>query len=200
MMSKMRRIQLRAGILLLVLAAVAVVVFFQILPHRAFAEGQATPALTGQVTSDEEGPMEGVVVSAKLDGSTITVSVISDKQGRYSFPANRLEPGHYKLKVRAVGYDLDGPGVADLAAQKTTTADLKLRKAKNIVPQLTNAEWMLSVPGTEEQKATLLNCVGCHRWSGIWGSTNNAAEFPQAIDQLRGQPRLSQQYKPTRRR
>ena len=99
---------MRARILLLVLAAVAVVVFFQILPHRAFAEGQATAALTGQVTSDEEGPMEGVVVSAKLDGSTITVSVISDKQGHYSFPANRLEPGHYKLKIRAVGYDLDG--------------------------------------------------------------------------------------------
>jgi len=55
------------------LAAVAVVVAFQMVPHRAFAAGQVPAALTGQVTSDEEGPMEGVVVSAKLDGSTITV-------------------------------------------------------------------------------------------------------------------------------
>src|SRR5215469_1727749 len=67
-------------------------------------------AMTGRVTSQEEGAMEGVVVSAKKDGSTITVSVVSDKQGVYSFPANRLKPGHYSLKVRAVGYDLDGVG------------------------------------------------------------------------------------------
>jgi virginiamycin B lyase len=92
----MRGIKMRARYQLLMLAALAVVVFCQVLPHRVFAQGQVAAALTGQVTSDEEGPMEGVVVSAKLDGSTITVSVYSDKQGHYSFPANRLEPGHYK--------------------------------------------------------------------------------------------------------
>src|SRR5689334_14536804 len=124
---RVREIRMRSRYQLLMLVAVAVVVFFEILPHRVFAEGAPAPALTGQVTSDEEGPMEGVVVSAKLDGSTITVSVYSDKQGHYSFTANRLEPGHYKLKIRAVVSDLEGPGVADLVAQKTTTVDLKLR-------------------------------------------------------------------------
>src|SRR5271165_1579306 len=82
-----------------------------------------TEALNGKVTSQEEGAMEGVVVSARKDGSTITVSVISDKQGHFAFPANRLEPGRYTLAIRAVGYDLDGPGSADVAAHKTTTAD-----------------------------------------------------------------------------
>ena len=37
--------------------------------------------------------MEGVLVSAKKTGSNITVTVVSDKEGRYSFPATRLEPG-----------------------------------------------------------------------------------------------------------
>src|SRR2546428_13824187 len=27
---------------------------------------------------------------------------------------------------------------------------------------LTNAEWLMSMPGTEEQKRFLLNCNGCH--------------------------------------
>jgi virginiamycin B lyase len=190
---------MRARILTVMLAAVAAVVAFQIVPRHALAAGQMPAALTGQVTSAEEGPMEGVVVSAKLDGATITVSVISDKQGRYSFPANRLEPGHYKLKIRAVGYDLDGPGVADLVAQKTTTSDLKLRKAKNIVPQLTNAEWMLSVPGTEDQKATLLNCVGCHTLERIVRSTHDADEFTQVIYRMMGYAQVSQPIKPQRR-
>src|SRR3982074_1434197 len=192
----MRRINMRARVLLLVLHTAAGVVLFKILPHRAFAEGQAPAALTGQVTSEEEGPREGVVVSAKLDGSTITVSVITDKQGRYSFPANRLEPGHYKLKIRAVGYDLDGQGTADLAPQKTTTADLKLRKTKNIVPQLTNAEWLLSIPGTTEQKATLLNCVGCHTLERIVRSTHDADEFTQVIWRMMGYAQVSQPIKP----
>src|SRR5580704_12701986 len=89
-------------------------------PSPAAADPLGPPALAGQVSSQEEGPMEGVVVSAKKDGSTITVSVVSDKQGHYSFPANKLDGGHYALKIRAVGYDLDGgPGSADVAAQKT---------------------------------------------------------------------------------
>ena len=51
--------------------------------------------------------MEGVLVSAKKAGSTITITVVSDKDGRYSFPASKLEPGQYALRIRAVGYDLD---------------------------------------------------------------------------------------------
>src|SRR5436190_23628064 len=36
---------------------------------------QAPAALTGQVSSQQEGPMEGVLVSAKKAGGTITVTV-----------------------------------------------------------------------------------------------------------------------------
>ena len=56
------------------------------------AVGQTAPvqgaALAGQITSAEEGPMEGVLVSAKRAGSTMTITVASDAQGRYSFPAS----------------------------------------------------------------------------------------------------------------
>src|SRR5262249_35080104 len=72
------------------------------------AEGAAV--LTGQVTSNEEGPMEGVLVTAKKAGSTIATTVVTNKEGRYSFPASRLEPGQYTIKIRAVGYDLNSNG------------------------------------------------------------------------------------------
>ena len=61
------------------------------------ASAQTPAALTGQVTSAEEGAMEGVLVSAKKAGSTVTITVVSDAQGRYSFPAAKLEPGQYSL-------------------------------------------------------------------------------------------------------
>src|SRR5437870_3823819 len=72
------------------------------------AQAQTPSALTGQVTSAGEGPMEGVVVSARKDGSTISISVVTNAQGRFAFPAARLEPGGYTLKARAAGYELDG--------------------------------------------------------------------------------------------
>ena len=165
--------------------------------NAAGAPGPA--ALAGQVSSQEEGPMEGVVVSAKKDGSTITVSVITDNKGHYSFPASRLDPGHYTLKIRAVGYNLEAPAAADLAAQKTTTADLKLVKTKNLVPQMTNAEWLLSMPGTDDQKASLLNCVSCHTLERIVRSTHDADEFTQVIYRMMGYAQVSQPIKPQRR-
>ena len=47
--------------------------------------------------------MEGVLVSAKKTGSTITTTVVTDEKGRYQFPAVRLAPGHYAMRIRATG-------------------------------------------------------------------------------------------------
>ena len=60
---------------------------------------QGPAALSGVVSSQEEGQMEGVLVSARKEGSNITVSVVSDNQGRYSFPGNRLQPGNYNVTL-----------------------------------------------------------------------------------------------------
>src|SRR3954463_16204321 len=74
-----------------------------------YSVGALAQALSGKVISNEEGAMEGVLVSAKKVGGTITVPVVSDEQGHYSFPAKRLAPGNYELRVRAVGYEIDSP-------------------------------------------------------------------------------------------
>src|SRR3954467_10080367 len=108
--------------------------FLQACLPGASAHAQSAAALSGQVGSSEEGPMEGVLVSARRDGSSITTTVVTDEKGRYVFPAARLEPGRYTLAIRAVGYKLDGPKSVDL--QTGATADLTLSKAKNLAAQL----------------------------------------------------------------
>ena len=144
-------------------------------------QAQARFALTGQVSSAAEGAMEGVLVSAKKAGSNITVTVVSDKSGRYAFPAGRLDAGQYTLRIRAVGYDLDGPGTVEVTARKTTTRDLKLQKTEDLAAQLSNAEWMASVPGTDKQKILLLNCVGCHTLERLIRSPHDANAFMQVV-------------------
>jgi virginiamycin B lyase len=54
-------------------------------------------ALAGLVSSAAGGAMEGVLVSASKTGSSVTVTVVTDKDGRFSFPAIRLAPGQYSL-------------------------------------------------------------------------------------------------------
>ena len=148
------------------------------------AESQRPSALSGHATSTEEGPMEGVVVSAKRDGSTISISVVSDAAGRFSFPAARLEPGHYTLKARAAGYELDGACATDVISGQEAKAEIKLKKTKNLSASLTNAEWLKSVPGTDEQKDFLLNCTGCHTLERIMKSTHDADGFTEVIHRM----------------
>src|SRR3954452_21022124 len=97
------------------------------LPLRA--QSPADPsALTGTVSSAEEGAMEGVLVSVKRTGSTLTTTVVTDKEGRFRFPRTRLEAGSYALGIRAVGYDLASEPSLSVATTGATTADLKLKK------------------------------------------------------------------------
>src|SRR5258708_6085509 len=174
------------------------VILFQATLQPAAAENKAAAALTGQVTSEAEGAMEGVVVSAKKDGSTVTVSVISDAQGRYSFPADRLSAGKYKIKIRAVGYDLTAATTAAVADAQTAMVDLKLQKTKTLAAQMSNAEWMASMPGSDDQRHLLLDCVSCHTPERIVRSTPHADEFTQVITRMRGYGAVSQPIKPQR--
>lgn len=158
----------------------------------------ADAALTGVISSDAEGAMEGVVVTARKDGAKFSVAVVTDAQGRYTFPANRLEPGHYSIAIRATGYDLPGKPSADVVAEKTAKLDLKLPKTKNLASQLTNAEWVASMPGTEDQKAGLLNCVSCHTLERVVRSTHDAEEWKHVVHRMLGYAAVSQPIKPQR--
>jgi len=148
----------------------------------AYSAGAAAQAaLAGKVSSAEEGAMEGVLVSAKKAGSTITITVVSDKEGRYGFPAAKLEPGRYAIRIRAVGYDLEALSAVEVAAGKTAALDLKLKKTVDLAAQLSNGEWMASVPGTDPQKGQLLNCVGCHSLERVVRSQHDADAFTKTV-------------------
>jgi streptogramin lyase len=176
---------MRASVLFfVVLAAGAALLFHPATARTQGAKNDATASLAGQVSSTQEGAMEGVLVSAKKEGSTMAVTVVSDKQGHYRFPAGRLEPGHYLLKIRAGGYDLDSPTSVDIPAGKSATADLKLKKTSNLAAQLTNSDWLASFPGTPEQKASVQGCTHCHTLERVARSQHDPEEFMAVIDRM----------------
>jgi virginiamycin B lyase len=167
------------------LVAAGLTALFILAASHTGSLAQETPlALTGQVRSTAEGPMEGVVISAKRAGSTVTVSVVSDASGQYSFPRNRLSAGQYLLSIRAVGYELDDPGVVAITSNATRTTNLALHRAKDLSAQLTNAEWLSSMPGTDDQKAGLLACVVCHTLQPVVRSRHDAAGFVAVLERM----------------
>jgi streptogramin lyase len=148
------------------------------------SSAQNAPALTGEVRSPDGAPMEGVPVTATKADSTITVTAITNEQGRYSFPANRLGPGAYSLTIRAIGYDLDGKPTANVVAEQTATADIKLNKARNLVAQMTSAEWLASWPGTDAEKRLVADCMSCHTLERVARSNHPAEEWVQVIPRM----------------
>jgi virginiamycin B lyase len=163
----------------LLLAATAIVPLALLAPTPLLAQSGA--ALTGQVTSAEEGAMEGVLVSAKKEGSTMTITVVSDDKGNFTFPTSKLEPGKYTISIRAIGYDLQGPRTLEVTAGQPAKADVKLAKTRNLSRQMSNGEWIMSVPGNEQQKLSLLNCVSCHTLERIVKSSYDKEGFQTQI-------------------
>jgi virginiamycin B lyase len=149
------------------------------------AKSHDTVALTGIIGSEGEKSLEGVLVSAKSSGETVTVTVVTDKEGRYSFDANRLKPGTYNIAIRAIGYDLATPNLVAHVDTKPTELDIKLTKTRDLASQLSAAEWLMSVPGTPAQKDQLYTCIECHTATPIVSSKYDAAGWEPTIGRMR---------------
>ena len=146
----------------------------------------ANHSLSGIVTAESGGPLEGVLVSAKRVGSPITVTVVSDAEGRYSFSRGRLAPGPYNLTIRAVGYVLPARRVV-ITGQSAATANLQLAKASDLAPQLTSGEWLMSVPGDESHREGLYNCLSCHSLNPVLQSNYDAHGNVKVMHEMRNE-------------
>ncbi|HET6143288.1 MAG TPA: carboxypeptidase regulatory-like domain-containing protein [Candidatus Acidoferrales bacterium] len=150
------------------------------------------PGLSGIVSSEAEGPMEGVLVSAKRVPGTVTTTVVSDAQGRYAFPAGRLEQGKYRLEIRAIGYEPTDPELFATLGTKPTIANISLKKTSDLAAQMSDVEWLMSIPGTYEQKEYLfMTCSHCHTLAPVLQSTYDKAGWMTTFKRMRGWDQVS---------
>jgi streptogramin lyase len=151
----------------------------------AFAQTNTAPGITGKVSSKEEGAMEGVVVSAKRQGATIMVSVVTNKQGEYTFPGDRVESGVYEITTRAIGYVLK-PTTTTVTVGTTDRLDLEVTKAsyQQLALQMSNSEWIQSAPGTPAQKVAMLRCLDCHGMQRPMFSRHNAEHMAISVQRM----------------
>src|SRR5881396_3552533 len=99
----------------------------------ATAAHAADQILSGAIAAQSGQKLEGVTVSAKLEGSTITTSVYTDETGRYYFPL--MPAGKYRVWAQALGFetarasvDLTAARRHDLVLQQMTDPEKRIRQ------------------------------------------------------------------------
>jgi streptogramin lyase len=55
---------------------------------------------------------------------------------------------------------------------------------RNIAATLSNAEWLNSLPGSDQQKQFMINCVSCHTLQRVLTSSHDAAEYAQVFNRM----------------
>ena len=159
-----------AGVSMIVLAIAFVATTFVLGEGRVLsAEGRVANVeslLSGAVTSAAGEKIGGVTVSAKAEGSTITMSVFTDDTGSYYFPP--LPNGKYRVWAQALTYQRTNGDVE--LKKKTTRRDFVLQPMKNQedwVRQLPGDEFLAALPGDTPEDYRMKtqvrkNCTGCH--------------------------------------
>ena len=174
---------------LLLLLGVSVAIVCVELPTDSHAQTASLPAtgLMGVVKSSDGKPMEGVPVSAKADGSTITTAVYTDKNGTYYFPP--LKDGQYKVWTQAVGFEFTRVEQA-VSSSKKTELNLTVKPYAEAWRQLSDIEWFESLPNATAEdrrmkKVLLYNCGTCHNSGFVFEKRFDAAGWEIVINKMK---------------
>src|SRR5947207_8682582 len=91
----------------------------------ATAASAHAATITGTVTGPDGAPFRAAFVQARHAGLKMTVSVLSDNQGK--FIVENLPAGDYRLAIRAIGYKADAKSGIKLAADQDASYDFALQ-------------------------------------------------------------------------
>src|SRR6266581_2327111 len=157
----------------------------------ANAAHAADQLLSGAITSRSGQKLEGVTVSAKLEGSTITTSVYTDTAGNYFFPP--LPAGKYRVWAQALGFET-GKGAVELSA--TRRADFTLQEMSDPERRFRQLPGEMMVAALPEasaddaraKKIFMNNCTGCHSTSYALQFRFDEAGWSKIIDLMKVVP------------
>src|SRR5713101_392770 len=133
-------------------AVLSLVVLFSSLAHAA--------TVTGTVKGPDGTPFDGAFVQTINAKTHITVSVLSDKQGRYS--VENLPAGEYQVRVRAVGFTTDPHSAVNLSADQNVSFEFALQKGAVRWSDLNLYQGKKLMPEGNGKETLSTNCFICH--------------------------------------
>ena len=138
---------------------IPVVLFLALLPVKAFAQGETTSAIVGQVGDASGAAVPGATVTVHNTETGLQRMATTDDSGRFNF--TQLKPGTYTVRVEAQGFDPQENYAVTAALGQKQTADfiIKVAQAKESIevsgeavilnPEDANSSTTLSAPALE---------------------------------------------------
>jgi len=159
------------------------------LPLAAAPAAQAADRpLSGRIASSTGQKLDGVTVSAKREGSTITTSVYTDAAGEYFFPP--LPEGRYRVWAQALGFER-ASGSVDLSAARRQDFTLgQIADPERRFRQLPGEMMVAALPEASAEDARMKkifmnNCTGCHSTSYALQFRFDEAGWSKIIDLMK---------------
>jgi len=154
----------------------------------------ATPAqaadqlLSGSIASRSGQKLDGVTVSAKREGSTITTSVYTDAAGEYFFPP--LPEGRYRVWAQALGFERASGPVELSAARRQDFTLAEIADPERRFRQLPGEMMVAALPEASADDARMKkifmnNCTGCHSTSYALQFRFDEAGWSKIIDLMK---------------
>ncbi len=116
--------------------------------------------IAGTVKGPDGQPFRAAFVQARNAAMKMTVSVLSDNQGRY-FVEN-LPAGDYQLSIRALGYSADPKTGVKLTADQDLSQDFALQPGTVGWTDISQYQGIQLLPDAPGKREWLENCMGCH--------------------------------------
>src|SRR5437588_11483820 len=146
--------------------------------------------ITGTVVGPGGAPFRAAFVQARHAGMKMTVSVLSDNQGRYV--VENLPAGEYRLSIRAIGYKADPKDGLKLTAEQSLSQDFALATGMVDWTDLSIYQGLQLLPEATGKRTLAENCLGCHGFqSKMAAFRRDADEWRVRVDFMRGAMRAS---------
>ena len=125
--SSKRRLRFALPLTLFAIAA------FSLVPTTAWAQGETTSAILGQVTDSSSAVVPAATVTVVNRETGLKRTAKTDDAGRFNFP--QLKPGTYTVKVEAQGFEPQQANnvVSGLGQKQTVNLTLRVAQAKQTV-------------------------------------------------------------------
>ncbi|HXJ53537.1 MAG TPA: carboxypeptidase regulatory-like domain-containing protein [Burkholderiales bacterium] len=158
------------------------------LPLVAATPVHADQLLSGRVASRSGQKLDGVTVSAKREGSTITTSVYTDAAGEYFFPP--LPDGRYRVWAQALGFERTSGSVDLSAARRQDLTLAEIADPERRFRQLPGEMMVAALPEASADDARMKkifmnNCTGCHSTSYALQFRFDEAGWSKIIDLMK---------------
>ena len=144
----------------------------------------AAATISGTVKGVDGAPFRGAFVEAQNTKTKIDTIVLSNSQGQYSI--DNLQPGDYRLRIRAVGYTATPKSGLNLTSDQKEFVDFALQTEPVRWSDISISAGKELFPPGKGKEILMSQCVICHSFqTRMATASKDADQWRAVVDTMR---------------